>query len=161
MSNSRDSSRVTTYTAKFDITSQIDHINQLKAGVEWVLTDNNIDYASVDAFLPAGGRYWVKYHTWPKRGGAYVQDKLEFEGMIANLGIRLDYLDPSGTWYSYTDPYNPAFSGTYSGGIDTLIRAGAHEETGRYQPPPGDRIPDQRKREAVFQLRPHAFSPRA
>ncbi len=121
MSNSRDSSKVTTYTAKFDLTSQIDHINQIKAGVEWVLTDNQIDYASVDAFLPAGGRYWVKFHTWPKRGGAYVQDKLEFEGMIANLGVRLDYLDPSGTWYSYTDPYNPAFSGTYSGGIDSLV----------------------------------------
>ena len=121
MSNSRDSSKVTSYTAKFDITSQLDHINQLKAGAEWVLTDDNIDYASVDAYLPAGGRYWVKYHTFPKRGGAYIQDKLEFEGMVANVGVRLDYLDPSGTWYSYTNPYSPAFSGSYSAGIDTLI----------------------------------------
>jgi len=41
--------------------------------------------------------------------------------MVANIGLRLDYLDPSGSWYSYTDPYDPAFSGTYSLGIDTLI----------------------------------------
>ena len=121
MSNSRDTSKVTTYTTKFDITSQLDRVNQVKAGLEWVLTDANINYASIDAFLPAGGRYQSKFHTWPKRGVAYVQDKLEFEGMIANLGVRLDYIDPSGSWYSYTDPYNPAFSGTYSGGIDTLI----------------------------------------
>jgi hypothetical protein len=121
MSNSRDSSKVTSYTAKFDMTSQLDRINQFKAGFEWVLTDDNINYASVDAFLPAGGRYWVKFHTFPKRGGAYIQDKLEFEGMVANIGVRLDYLDPSGTWYSYTDPYNAAFSGGGSAGIDTLI----------------------------------------
>jgi len=121
MSDSRDSSKVTTYTTKFDITSQIDHFNQIKLGAEWVVTDDNIDYASVDAFLPAGGRYWSKFHTFPKRGSAYVQDKLEFEGMIANLGVRLDYLDPGGSWFNYTDPYDAAFSGSYSAGIDTLI----------------------------------------
>jgi hypothetical protein len=121
MSNSRDSSKVTVYTARFDLTSQLDRVNQVKAGAEWNLTDNNVNYASIDAFLPAGGRSQSKWRTWPKRGAAYVQDKLEFEGMVANLGVRLDYYDPSGSWFSYTSPFDPAFSGAQSLGIDTLL----------------------------------------
>lgn len=119
MSNSRDSSVVATYTAKFDITSQLDRFNQIKSGVELVYTDNNVNYASVDIFLPSG-RSRSNWHTFPKRGGFYLQDKLEFEGMIANLGVRLDYLDPGGEWYTY-DPYNPAFSAVNSLGLDTLL----------------------------------------
>jgi hypothetical protein len=119
MSNSRDSSVVTTYTAKLDLTSQLDRFNQVKAGLEWALTDNNVYYASIDAYLPQGRSRSV-WHTWPKRGAAYLQDKLEFEGMVANLGVRVDYLDPSGTWYVYS-PYDQAFSSVQSLGIDTVL----------------------------------------
>jgi hypothetical protein len=119
MSNSRDSSIVATFTAKFDITSQLDRYNQVKSGIELVYTDNNVNYASVDVFLPSG-RSRSQWHTFPKRGAFYLQDKLEFEGMIANLGVRLDYLDPGGEWFVY-DPYSDAFSAAKSLGIDTLL----------------------------------------
>jgi hypothetical protein len=120
MSNSRDTSKVVTYTARFDITSQLDRYNQVKAGLEYNYTDNNIRANSIDEFLPSG-RYATRWHNYPSRGALYVQDKLEFEGMIANFGLRLDYLNPNGEWYTDYDPFDPAFKGAYSLGIDTLL----------------------------------------
>jgi hypothetical protein len=119
-SNSRDSSVVANWTAKFDLTSQLDKYNQFKGGVEFVYTDNDVNYRSVDVYLPSG-RSTSTWHTFPKRGSAYLQDKLEFEGMIANIGLRLDYLDPGGKWYVY-GPFDRAFTGDLSLGIDTLLQ---------------------------------------
>lgn len=118
-SNSRDASRVAVTTARFDITSQLDRYNQIKAGVEFIYTDNNVNYASVDVFLPSGRSRSV-WHTYPVRGAAYLQDKLEFEGMIANLGVRLDYSNPRGDWYIY-NPYDPILVGNKSLEIDTKL----------------------------------------
>ena len=73
----------------------------------------------MDKFLPSG-RSRSTWSNFPIRGALYVQDKLEFEGMVANVGVRLDYSDPQGQWYAY-DPYNKAFSSKYSLGIDTLL----------------------------------------
>jgi hypothetical protein len=119
MSNSRDSSKVITYTAKADITSQLDRYNQLKAGLEFNYTDNNIRANSIDTFLPSG-RYQTRWHNYPIRGAVYLQDKLEFEGMVANLGVRLDYLNPNGDWYDNYSPFDPSFK-SYNTGIDTSV----------------------------------------
>ncbi|MDZ7331797.1 MAG: TonB-dependent receptor [candidate division KSB1 bacterium] len=120
MSNSRDSSRVTVYSTRFDITSQVNRYNNIKGGFEFVYTDNYVNYASVDIFLPSG-RSQSKWHTFPVRAALYVQDKLEFEGMIANVGLRMDYSHAGGEWYAYDDPWDRAFSAKYSMGIDTLL----------------------------------------
>ncbi|MBU2444994.1 MAG: TonB-dependent receptor [Bacteroidetes bacterium] len=119
-SNSRDSSEVSVYSAKFDFQSQIDRINNFKTGIEIVYTDNRVNYGSVDKFLPSGRSRSV-WSNFPIRGALYVQDKLEFEGMIANVGVRLDYSDPQGEWYEY-DPYNKAFTSENSLGLDTLLK---------------------------------------
>jgi hypothetical protein len=118
MSNSRDSSRVSVYTLKADFVSQVDQYNQFKAGVELVYSDNNVNYASVDVFLPSGRSQSV-WHTFPIRGALYIQDKLEFEGMIANLGLRMDYSHAGGDWYVH-DPFARAFTSDNSDGLDTL-----------------------------------------
>ncbi|MBM4161830.1 MAG: TonB-dependent receptor, partial [Ignavibacteria bacterium] len=110
MSNSRDSSEVSVITARIDYTNQLDRYNQLKAGSEFIYTDNKVNYASIDAFLPEGRSRSV-WHTFPIRAAVYVQDKLEFEGMIVNLGLRLDYSDPRGKWFVY-DPFNPVLDST-------------------------------------------------
>jgi hypothetical protein len=120
-SNSRDSSRVTTYTAKFDITSQLDKYNQIKSGMYFSYTDNDLNFGSVDVFLPVG-RSITKIRNFPIYGALYLQDKLEFELMVANIGLRLDYLDPNVDWYIYDDdPYTPALSGDQSQFIDELL----------------------------------------
>jgi hypothetical protein len=118
-SNSRDSSAVTTYSLKGDLQSQIDKYNNVKTGIEIVYTENIVNYASVDKFLPSG-RSRSTWSNFPIRAGIYVQDKLEFEGMVANLGLRLDYSNPQGEWYVY-DPYTSAFASENSLGIDTLL----------------------------------------
>jgi hypothetical protein len=111
MSNSRDTSRVETWTARFDLTTQLDKFNQVKAGVEFAYTDNWVRARNIDITLPSG-RYNTSWHNYPIRGALYLQDKLEFEGMIANFGLRFEYLNPNGSWYEYAnDPYNNAFSG--------------------------------------------------
>ncbi|MBI5463736.1 MAG: TonB-dependent receptor, partial [Ignavibacteriales bacterium] len=118
-SNSRDTSRVTVWTNRFDISSQVDRYDQVKAGAEFVYVDNNVNYGSVDIFLPSG-RSRSSWHTFPKRAAAYIQDKIEFEGMVANIGVRFDYSYAGGYWYEY-NPYDKAFTGDLSLGLDTLL----------------------------------------
>ncbi len=118
-SNSRDTSTVTSYTGKFDITSQLDRYNQIKAGIEFVYTDQNINYGLFDAKLK-DNTYQAGYHRFPIKGALYVRDKLEFEGMVADLGLRLDYLNPQGEWYDY-EPFTAAFNPINSPVIDTLL----------------------------------------
>lgn len=119
-SNSRDSSRVTNYNIKADFSSQIDEHNQIKAGVELNYTDNNVHYGSIDEYLPSGRSRSI-WHTFPKRGAIYLQDKLEFEGMVANLGLRAEYSNPGGTWYDFSSPYTDALSA--SGSLDTVMQS--------------------------------------
>ncbi len=118
-SNSRDSSKVSTYSARFDLQSQLDKNNNLKTGLEFVYTENKVNYASVDKFLPSGRSRSV-WNNFPIRGAFYVTDKLEFEGMVANIGARLDYSDPQGEWYIY-DPYTKAFASENSLNLDQLL----------------------------------------
>lgn len=54
MSNSRDSSRVAYFSTRFDYTNQYNRYNQLKTGVQFVQTNSDVNYASVDEFLPSG-----------------------------------------------------------------------------------------------------------
>ena len=138
-SNSRDSSEVTALTAKFDITNQTNKFNQLKAGVEFSYTDNKVNYASVDFYLPSG-RSQSTWHTFPKRAAIYFQDKLEFEGMIANIGLRWDYSHAGGQWYSY-DPFNKAFSSDKSLGMDTLLEKQETEKINTFSPRLGISFP--------------------
>lgn len=119
MSNARDSSKLTRYGVRFDIVSQVDRYNQLKGGLEFIYVDNNVNYGSVDVVLPSG-RSTSKWRTFPKRFSAYLQDKLEFEGMIANVGLRFDLSHAGGQWYVY-DRYTKVFKGARSLGIDTLL----------------------------------------
>ena len=109
MSNSRDSSSVATYTGKFDITSQVNRNNQIKAGVEIVAASHKVNYARIDSALPTGNVI-SRWENNPLRGSAYVQNRFEFRGMIANVGLRLDYSNPRSEWYEL-DPFTDAFVG--------------------------------------------------
>ncbi len=127
MSNARDSSRVVTYNLQGDFTSQVNRFLQVKTGLEFNLADTRVNYGRYDEFLPSGN----SHSTWektPVRGAAYAQSKLEFRGMIANLGVRLDYFHAGGDWISYEDPFASAFSARFSSQIDSLL---AKEPTDR------------------------------
>ena len=120
MSDSRDSSFIATYNIKADLTSQLDRYNKIRTGFELAITDSRMNYGLYDKFLFSNNTQ-TKWDRTPVRGGLYVEDKLEFESMIASLGLRLDYFNAGGDWYADYNPYDPAFSGALSGGIDTLL----------------------------------------
>ena len=119
MSNARDSSLVTAYNFKADLTSQLNRFLQIKTGLEYNLSDSRVNYGRYDEFLPSSNSH-SQWDRTPVRGAAYAQSKLEFSGMIANLGLRLDYFNAGGDWYSF-DPFSPAFSARLAPVIDTLL----------------------------------------
>lgn len=118
-SNARDTSVVTSYTAKFDLSSQVNKYNNIKTGFEFTMSEQKIRTGSIDEYLPSG-RYKSMWDKTPVRGAVYLQNKFEYEGMVANVGLRLDYSHAGGEWYVY-DTYTDAFSSANSLGIDTLL----------------------------------------
>lgn len=115
-----DSTTVTTYSLRSDFVSQLDRYNQLKAGVEFVHTENSTLYGATNDRLPLGNRLY-KWTTYPIRFSAYVQDKLEFEGMIANVGLRYELSHAGGEWYRVDNPWTRVFSKSLAPGLDTLL----------------------------------------
>ena len=106
-----DFSSVNTWNIKADLTSQVDKYNQLKVGFTFNYDDINEYKGHVRGGWPV--QNWT--NDWghiPYRGGGYIQNKLEFEGMIANLGLRLDYNEPNTDWYT-VDRYSEYFSAKY------------------------------------------------
>ncbi len=118
-SNSRDTSTVTTFTSKIDFTAQLNQYHQVKSGFEFVYTDNNVNYGQYDKGLPTSNQRSV-WHTYPTRLGLYIQDKFEYEGMIANIGFRMDHSAPGGYWYDFLT-FDKALSGPLAPGLDTLL----------------------------------------
>ena len=107
----RDWGNVSTLNFKFDLTSQIDRYNQIKIGLIGVYDDLHTHYEHTRAEAVWENRA-TKWDHFPIRAGAYIQDKLEFEGMIANFGLRLDYNDPNCEWFS-GDRYSEYFTNEY------------------------------------------------
>ncbi len=51
------------------------------------------------------------YH--PLQFAVYVQNKMEFESMILNIGLRFDYFDPNRMWFEKSNLYNLALDPLY------------------------------------------------
>jgi outer membrane receptor protein involved in Fe transport len=79
-----------TYQLRMALTSQINKHNQVKAGIDLNHDRFVAYYTEIDPSINGGTAYNSPF-VKPWRGAAYVQDKLEFEGMIANLGLRFDW----------------------------------------------------------------------
>ena len=112
-------STVTTLTAQFDITSQVTKYHQVKAGFLYVSDDLHTLYENRRYDLPS--QNWRnEYEANPTRLGAYLQDKLEFEGMVANIGLRLDVNSPNTDWYM-ADTYSKYFKSRYKYDFRELV----------------------------------------
>ncbi len=107
-----------THIVKFDITSQINRLHLAKAGLEarfhklHVRDFNIIDGAPNDPelFVPAipdpTNPNYNEYTFRPFEFSAYLQDKIEFEDFIMNIGLRFDYFDSRGRILA--DPRDPS-----------------------------------------------------
>ena len=123
--NGRDSSEAAIWSGRFDLTSQLNRYAQVKAGVEYLYSDYDTRQQNVGFFTPGGIYNWSRQ---PNQGAAYAQTKLEFKGMVANLGLRLDYYHGGGDWYVFT-AFDRAFSPRF--GYQELNEALEQEPTER------------------------------
>lgn len=103
----RDSSRISATTLKFDLTSQLNFNNLVKAGFEFVYNDLKLHYGDVNTFTSRV--VMVNEHQSPYRGAFYVQDKLEAKGFILNLGLRLDFSNANNDWIRPKELYDRSF----------------------------------------------------
>ncbi len=119
--------KTNTLTAKLDVTSQITKRHQLKGGVDFSL--HKLSYKRYSLLQEPGlprpaesGNPFVKTHIpdpvdpsenlsidrytrRPREISAYLQDKIEFDQLIINLGLRYDIFLPDGKILS--DPTDP------------------------------------------------------
>jgi len=85
-----------TYSAKWDLTWQANKYHEFKTGFEYRRHDINLYHNS----LPWDANPFLNvYLTKPYQFSAYIQDKMEFEGLVVNAGLRLDYLNPNYNYY--------------------------------------------------------------
>ena len=123
-----DYSNVQRFSGRFDLTSQINRFTLLKTGLEYINTNYDIDYGEDDIAHPHNGDFKWRFDRTPQQAAAYAQTKLEFGGMVANLGVRLDYFHASGDWYIFND-FDRAFSAQF--GIDQIDETLEQESTDR------------------------------
>ena len=98
-------SNSSTLGAKLDFTAQIGYHNEMKIGLDVktndlestskvILYDNN-NFREPTILDENTSPTHIKYTGHAEFFSAYVQDKLEYESMIMNAGLRYDYFNPS------------------------------------------------------------------
>lgn len=96
-----------TYTFKSDLTWQLNQVHQIKTGIEYKLHD--IEYEDFQIMidpatgyqptLPTPGAF--NYNTYtanPFQFAYYIQDKIELDYLIVNVGLRFDFFEPDGKY---------------------------------------------------------------
>jgi len=99
--------------AKFDIVSQLDEHNYFKGGVEYNRFD--IDHKLWMKWNRTGpyNSYEFNYRRTPSQSGIYLQDQVTYDGIIANLGLRMDYFYGGGGKWPSGDPFAFAFTSAF------------------------------------------------
>ena len=76
---------------KFDFGSQITKQHFIKAGIDYNYTGLNNNRWSIWPYEQKESMYEYNFSVFPRNLGAYVQDQITFENMVANIGVRMDY----------------------------------------------------------------------
>ena len=89
----------TRYSVDLKLTSQINRYNEVKLG-------GNVEIHNLhltDISFTNANPYIDYYEKKPLTVAAYISDKIEYEDMVLNLGLRGDYFDPKSDFYIYLD----------------------------------------------------------
>jgi outer membrane receptor protein involved in Fe transport len=103
-----------TYSFEGSMTSQVTKSHLLNGGLQF--NYYTIDVKNASSTQTGSGGAVSIYSANPYEGALYIQDKMEFEGMIANVGLRFD------VWSSNLNYYTNLFM-PYSLIIDTVIKS--------------------------------------
>ncbi|NWF90606.1 MAG: TonB-dependent receptor [Ignavibacteriaceae bacterium] len=96
-----------TYTLGSALTWQLNQVHQIKTGVEYKLHD--IEYEDFQIMIDAVNNYKptlptpgaFNYNTYtanPYQLAFYIQDKIEIDYLVVNVGLRFDYFEPDGKY---------------------------------------------------------------
>ena len=111
--------KTNTYLGKVDFTSQVNNEHLVKLGVEiknhslkfddYTLEPHRTNGVEDSIFTPSipdiNQTNRDKYENEPFEASAYIQDKIEFDQVIINVGLRFDYFDANGkVLVDVTDP---------------------------------------------------------
>lgn len=105
-----------------DMTWQLDKYNQIKTGFEYRYNEiEKIDDYRLPPWTADTKYFWNrglpdKYQ--PIQIAAYIRDKMEFESMIMEAGLRYDRFDPNRDWFSFSHWFNPAINPEYDVTLD-------------------------------------------
>lgn len=102
------------------MTNQFHPAHELKAGFEFnynIMNEDRLHWHDEDSTQA----YTHNYKAKPYEIAAFIQDKIEFKGMVANIGVRLDYFNTNGAFpepdsslsYTNTTIYEAYLDGTY------------------------------------------------
>ena len=100
-------------TARGDLTHVIGQ-HTLKTGLEYIGRDLHYHYEESRGYYENNEfrHYGEEYPAaQPKILGAYIQDKYESDGMIANVGVRFERFDSGHPAYFYDDMFNTTVFG--------------------------------------------------
>lgn len=112
--------RTKIWGGKFDMTSQLNRSHELKFGLQLRSYDIAMNSFSIlrdssryrnATIAPAGSNSNNNYIKNPLEFSAYVQDKMEFESLVLNIGLRYDYFDANSQYSTnifYPTPNDPS-----------------------------------------------------
>ncbi len=123
-----------TNSLKADLVSQITSNHLLKSGIEL-----NYHHTDVENITWSLGYGQFRKDIWDQNSfdfAAYIQDKLEFEGIIALVGLRLDAFDPTGLGdpLYYPADYNSPFTELDEEGVPIFINPKKAETKVQFSP---------------------------
>jgi outer membrane receptor protein involved in Fe transport len=96
-----------TYIGKLDYTNQVTITHQIKTGLEFrlhrlwlreyeIVRDERYKDRFVPTLPPRTAYNNNEYLRRPYEFAVYIQDKMEFEYLVVNAGLRFDYFEPDG-----------------------------------------------------------------
>ncbi len=108
------------WEGNLNFSSQINSTNMLKMGMQAWVMDQDFNASSsltVSSFIWRTG-FATNYRAKTKYFAAYAQDKIEFAGMVANLGLRMDAYNFGGEMPADEHQvFYPAENEGFTGGI--------------------------------------------
>jgi outer membrane receptor for ferrienterochelin and colicin len=101
------------FSFNLDLTSQVNKSNMIKLGASGRFHDLTQDYYTLQfsqvnyrPIVPdVSSAYHTNYSAKPYEFAAYIQDKIEFDELIINVGLRFDYFNSDGRILA--DPMDP------------------------------------------------------
>ena len=122
MNIGRDSSKISTTEFKIDYINQLRSNHQIKTGFGGVFNDLEIRSMAKNPGMSTWNRS-MEYEVLPFRLYAYMQDKIEYKGFIANIGIRTDYSDGNTQKFELTN-----FDDLFKQGLGNGLEVSANKQ---------------------------------